>query len=299
MKGSKLEFQRKDVWNLVWSMEDTAKFAFLEKNRLTMIKDMETEEILTTNGYLAEFSDLEITVINMEDLMNKPWDEKMNPEDIVIKIETRVLRDLREMILNNIAINDIYQFIDRNPHKKLWEIFAEHALLTLDFNNAEKAMLQYNDYLGLSFIKRVKCIDDDYLKRAEVYQFFLKYDKAEEVYMMVDRKDLIIDMRMKLGHWDKVVSLIKESGYLQEDNLKRAYNSLAAQAFEDHQYAKAEEYYNLTNNYEGLVNVWFKIEKFEKAIKLINVIPEGSEYLLYMAEKFESVYIIFNLVWSL
>jgi WD repeat-containing protein 35 len=293
LKGVKQDgFEKKDCWNLLWSSEDNQKFAFLEKNRLNIMKEYDTEEILTCNGYLAEFSNLEITVVMLEELMQKPWDDKVNIEEIVLKIETRVLRDLREMINNNINMNEIYQFIERNPHRKLWEIFVEHAMLSLDFNNAERAMLQYNDYLGLMFIKRVKMIDDDYLKRAEIYQFFLKYDKAEEVYNMVDRKDLIIEMRMKLGNWERVIQLIKESGYVQEDNLKLAYNNYANQLFEDKKYARAEEFYTMTNNYEGMVNVWFKMEKFEKAINFINVIPEGSEYLLFMADKFESVKVI-------
>jgi WD repeat-containing protein 35 len=297
-KGVKQDsFEKKDCWSLLWSNEDNQKFAFLEKNRLNIMKEYDTEEVLTCNGYLAEFSNLEITVVMLEELMQKPWDDKVNVEEMVVKIETRVLRDLREMINSNINMNEIYQFIERNPHRKLWEIFVEHAMLSLDFNNAERAMLQYNDFLGLMFIKRVKMIDDDYLKRAEIYQFFLKYDKAEEVYGMVDRKDLIIEMRMKLGNWERVIQLIRESGYVQEDNLKLAYNNYANQLYEDKNYARAEEFYTLTNNYEGLVNIWFKMEKFEKAIKFINVIPEGSEYLLFMADKFESVSLIITIVW--
>ena len=150
-------------------------------------------------------------------------------------------------------------------------------------------MIQYNDYIGLSFIKRLKAIDDDYLKKAEILAFFLEYDKAEEIYNMMERRDLVISMRMKLGQWEKVIGLIKESGYVQEDILKVAYNNLAKQCVENKEYDRAEELYSLTNNHEGLINLWFKTENFEKAGKLIDIIPEGNNFLLFMGEKFETV----------
>lgn len=289
LKPTKLDFEKKDVWSVLWSSDDPFKFALLEKNRLNIIKELEVEEILTCNGYLADCSQLGVTAVMLEDLMEKSWETNHQVSDIVIQIETRILRDLREMMNNNIDVNDIYQFIERNSNRKLWELFAEYSLLKLDFISAEKAMLQYNDYLGLSFIKRVKNIDDDLLKKAEIYQFFLDYDKAEEVYNLADRKDLIISMRIKLGHWEKVIQLIKESGYVQEDNMKMAYNNLAMKLFDDKEYEQAEELFKKTNNSEALINLYFKTENYDKAAQFIDTIPEGSQILLEMGEKFETV----------
>jgi WD repeat-containing protein 35 len=289
LKPFKLDFEKKDVWNVLWSEDEPFKFALLEKNRLNIIKDLETEEILSCNGYLAECGKLEITTVMLDDLMVKPWDHSFSGEDIVIKFETRILRDLREMMNSNIDPNEIYQFIERNSNRKLWEMFSKYSMLNLDFVSAEKSMLHYNDYLGLTFIKRVKSIDDDTLKRAEIHQFFLDYDTAEEIYLQADRKDLIISMRIKLGHWDKVIQLIKESGYIQEDNIRMAYNNLAQQYVDKKEYNKAEELYLMTNNYEALLDLYFKTEDFEKAMKYVDHIPENSDFLLYLGEKFESV----------
>jgi WD repeat-containing protein 35 len=155
-------------------------------------------------------------------------------------------------------------------------------------------MIQYNDYIGLSFIKRLKAIDDDFLKKAEIHSFFMDYDKAEEIYNMMERRDLVISMRMKLGHWEKVIALVKESGFAQEDILKVAYNNLAKQCVENKDYKKAEELFTLTNNHEGLINLWFKTENYEKAAKLIDAIPEGNEFLLFMGENFETVFVLFT-----
>jgi WD repeat-containing protein 35 len=289
IKPKKLDFQRKDVWQVIWSNEESLKFCFMEKNRLFIIKDLEPEEPLICNGYIADFSQLEITAIMLEDLMVRPWETNFNPNDIVIKFETRILRDLREMFDNNIDMNDIYLYIERNSHQKLWELLAKYSLLNLDFNSSEKAMIQYNDYMGLNFIKRVKMIDDDNIKKAEIYQFFLEYEKAEETYNEIDRCDLSISMRIKLGHWENVINLINESGYVQEDNLKMAKNNMALQYMEKKQYDKSEELFKETHNTEGLVNLYFKSENYEKAIPYIESIPPSSEFLNHMADKFETV----------
>ena len=79
-------------------MKDELTFVFIEKNKLNIIKNLEPEEVLTYNGYLADFSDLNITAVKLEDLMFKPYENNFFVEDIVIQIETRNLRDLREYI---------------------------------------------------------------------------------------------------------------------------------------------------------------------------------------------------------
>ena len=102
-KRERIEFEKKDVWNVLWSndsysMKDELTFVFIEKNKLNIIKNLEPEEVLTYNGYLADFSDLNITAVKLEDLMFKPYENNFFVEDIVIQIETRNLRDLREYI---------------------------------------------------------------------------------------------------------------------------------------------------------------------------------------------------------
>ena len=50
--------------------------------------------------------------------------------------------------------------------------------------------------------------------------WFGRYDEAEEIYRTIDRKDLALDMRKKLGDWPKVVQLI-EMGAGNDEDLKR------------------------------------------------------------------------------
>ena len=295
-KNKKLEFEKKDIWSLVWSgnnnldlnnSEEKLNFAYMEKNKINIIKDLKPEEILDSNGYLAEFNDMNIISIKLDDLLYKPNEEKKEVDEIVIKIETRALRDLRSMLTNNSPIDEIYKYVDENSSHKLWEIFGKHCLQNLDFINAEKAMLKINDYMGLEFIKRIKSIDDDNLKKAEVYQFYEDFDQAENEYGNNDRKDLAIAMRFKLGQWDKVIELTADSGVVQEDNMKMSYDNYAQQFLEEKNYEKAEEYFKKAGDTEGLINVWFKTEEYDKAIIYIERIPEENELLLFLGNKFE------------
>ena len=228
-ENKKLDFDKKDIWCLVWSddnnldlndSEEKLNFAYMEKNKINIIKNLKAEEILDCNGYLAQFNDMSIISIKLDDLLYKP-DEKKEVDNIVIKIETRALRDLRAMLENKTPIDDIYKYVEENSSHKLWEIFGKHCLQNLDFINAEKAMLKINDYMGLEFIKRIKYIDDDNLKKAEIYQFYEDFDQAENEYGNNDRRDLAIGMRFKLGQWDKVIELTTDSGVVQEDNMKK------------------------------------------------------------------------------
>ena len=288
VRGNKLEFEKKDVWNVAWSNDNLMHYSFMEKNKLNIMKDSEVEDQVVFNGYLAEFTNYSITGINLEELMAKP-NENHTVSDIIVKFESRCLKDLKEMIKSKVPLSDIYKYVEKFPHETLWAILAQHALLQLDFGTAEKCMIQFNDYIGLSFIKRLKCIDDDMLKKAETHTFYGEYDKAEEIYAHMERKDLIITMRIKLGHWDKVISFVKDSGFVQEDNLKVAYNNLGMQFLENNEYEKAEELFKITNNHEGLVNIWFRTENFDKAAKFVDMIPEQTDFLMFMGDKFETV----------
>ncbi len=40
--------------------------------------------------------------------------------------------------------------------------------------------------------------------------YYEKYDEAEELYIKLERKDLAINMRVKIGDWFRVLTLAKE-----------------------------------------------------------------------------------------
>jgi WD repeat-containing protein 35 len=47
--------------------------------------------------------------------------------------------------------------------------------------------------------------EDKQKQKAEVLAYFKKYDEAENMYKDIDRKDLALELRTRLGDWAKVV----------------------------------------------------------------------------------------------
>ena len=74
---------------------------------------------------------------------------------------------------------------------------------------------------------------------------------------------------------------------VQEDNMKMSYDNYAQQFLEEKNYEKAEEYFKKAGDIEGLINIWFKTEDYDKAILYIDKLPEENEILLFLGGKFE------------
>ena len=55
------------------------------------------------------------------------------------------------------------------------------------------------DYQGIQFVKRLRQLDGKEQCEAEVCAYFKKFDEAEQIYRDLDRKDLAIQLRMRLG----------------------------------------------------------------------------------------------------
>lgn len=74
-------------------------------------------------------------------------------------------------------------------------------------------------------MKKLENIDDKHKQKAEIAAYFGKYDEAEEIFKEIDRKDLALELRMKLGDWSKVVNLI-EQGVGDDEMLKSSYKKM-------------------------------------------------------------------------
>jgi WD repeat-containing protein 35 len=54
-------------------------------------------------------------------------------------------------------------------------------------------------------IDKLNNLDEKVKQKAEIACFFKRYDEAEQIFKDIDRRDLALDLRMRLGDWDKVV----------------------------------------------------------------------------------------------
>ena len=53
-------------------------------------------------------------------------------------------------------------------------------------------------------MKRLQNVQNTSVQRAEVAAWFHRFDEAEKLYLEVDRRDLAIALRKRLGDWFKV-----------------------------------------------------------------------------------------------
>ena len=77
---------------------------------------------------------------------------------------------------------------------------------------ADKAFVRCSDYQGIQFVKRLRLLDDKVKQKAEVCAYFQRFDEADALYRDIDRKDLAIELRIRLGDWFRVVQLVQSGG---------------------------------------------------------------------------------------
>ncbi len=61
-----------------------------------------------------------------------------------------------------------------------------------------------NVFSFITSFQRLSQIQNESVKKGEVAAWFGRYDEAEKLYLEVDRRDLAINLRKKLGDWFKV-----------------------------------------------------------------------------------------------
>lgn len=181
-KNNKLE--RKDVWAMCWASDNPQLLAIMEKTRMYIFKGIYPEEPVACSGYICSFNDLEIQAVLLDEVMESP--EKPS-KDHLIRLEIKSLRDTRQL-LEKVGIAEASQFVEDNPHPRLWRLVAEAALKEMNLTVAESALVRSRDYSKVSFVKKLKEINNDSIKRARIATYFKNFDEAEKIYMEADRR---------------------------------------------------------------------------------------------------------------
>lgn len=222
----------------------------------------------------------------MDELMRMPeMVKKIN--EFVVTFETKSLRDTKDT-LEKVNIQEAAAYVEQNPHPRLWKLLAEKALDKLDLRIAEKAFVKSENLYGIRFIKKLQVVDDDKKKKAEIAAFYGKYDDAEEIYAMISRKDLGLDLRKKIGDYKKVIALLGESGKSDID-AKEANKKMGDFYADKGKWTKAAPYYSTAQDYPMLIESYYRAENYESLQKLIGIIPEDPVLLENLAAKFNSV----------
>uniref|UniRef100_A0A8D0Y2J8 WD repeat-containing protein 35 n=1 Tax=Sus scrofa TaxID=9823 RepID=A0A8D0Y2J8_PIG len=182
--GELLNLERKDVWDMKWAKDNPDLFAMMEKTRMYVFRNLDPEEPIQTSGYICNFEDLEIKSVLLDEILKNP--EHPN-KDYIINFEIRSLRDSRALI-EKVGIEDASQFIEDNPHPRLWRLLAEAALQKLDLPTAEQAFVRCKDYQGIKFVKCLGNLQSESMKQAEVAAYFGRFEEAERMYLNMDRR---------------------------------------------------------------------------------------------------------------
>jgi len=281
----RLQFERKDAWDILWSDDEPDMFAVLEKARMYIFRGVNPEEPITSSAYLCKFSDLNITAVQLDEIIKDP---EHPSREFVVDHETRSLRDSRAIIQENISIHECYQYVEDNPHPRLWRLVAEAALEKLDFQVADKAFVQCSDYQGIQFVKRLRILNNKELQRAEVETYFKRFEEAEKTYREIDRMDLALEMRKRLGDWFRVVQLVQQ-GYGDDNDNILALNNIGDYYADRQKWGKAVQYYTQAKNAARRVECYYMLEDFTNLEKLILQLNEGNALLKVIGEKFTSV----------
>ena len=142
--------------------------------------------------------------------------------------------------------------------------------------------------MGIQFVKRLNLLDDPKKQAAEVASYFGNFDDAEKIYRDLDRRDLALDLRSRLGDWFKVVQLVQQGGG-DDSLLQTAWNKIGDHFWERQKPAKAVQYYGQAKNAVMQVRCYYKLEDYQAMEKLIALLPDGSPTLKEIGEKFASV----------
>ncbi|XP_053316634.1 WD repeat-containing protein 35 isoform X1 [Spea bombifrons] len=284
--GEQLKFERKDVWDIKWANDNPDLFAMMEKTRMYVFRNLDPEEPIQTSGYICNFEDLEIKSVLLDELLKDP--EHPN-KDYVINFEIRSLRDSRALI-EKVGIEDASQFIEDNPHPRLWRLLAEAALQKLDLPTAEQAFVRCKDYQGIEFVKRLGNLQSESMKQAEISAYFGKFEEAERMYLDMDRRDLAIGLRMKLGDWFRVLQLLRTgSGDSDDTLLAQAYNAIGDYFADRQKWLNAVQYYVQGRNQERLAECYYMLEDYDGLETLANSLPENNKLLPDIAHMFLTV----------
>lgn len=92
-------------------------------------------------------------MVDMDSVMSVPD----APEaDLLALHETRSFTDTRDLLATDIQA--AFDFVETSPHKRLWLLMAEAALVQLNFQLAIKAFVLKDDYKGVQYVKQVRAI---------------------------------------------------------------------------------------------------------------------------------------------
>jgi WD repeat-containing protein 35 len=130
----------------------------MEKNRLFVLNDYVQEDPILTSGYLCDFSNLQVKAVMLDEILKDPEDIK-NINEMITHYEAKTLKDTRDF-LTTVSLKEAAEFVEKNPHPRLWQLIAETALDKMNLNIAERSFVKTDNYDGVKLIQRLQNFDE-------------------------------------------------------------------------------------------------------------------------------------------
>jgi WD repeat-containing protein 35 len=205
-------------------------------------------------------------------------DPKRPAPQHLLQIETKWLQDIKFSISEK-KLSDALQFAQTKSQNRLWKVVAESALENMDFETATKAFIHCLDYQGLQFIKRIKKIEGSEKRAAEIATFLEQFEKAEKIYLGMDRKDLAVELRIRMGDWFRVMQLLKTGSGGDDRMLEQSWNSIGDYYYDRHNWNQAITYYLQSKNNSRLIELYFMLEDYDSVEKITRAMSENNPML--------------------
>lgn len=169
-------------------------------------------------------------------------------------------------------------FVDQSSHPRLWRILAEDCLDKLEFMVAEKAFVRLGDFCGIRFCRRLQQVDGRAKQKAEVKAYFGLFDEAEALYRQMDRTDLALEMRTRVGDWFRVEKQVVD-GDGDDELLRDARNKIGDHYYDRQKWAQAAEFYAQADNVGRLIECAYTNEDYPQLELLAMNLPEQTPLL--------------------
>lgn len=283
--GRKIGSDKRDVWDVKWAEDNDELLCVMEKTKMTVMRGEIAEDPVISSGYLARFRDLEVRAVLLDEILVTPD----KPErDYIVDFETKALRELRDVI-NQSGLETGYVYATKNPHSRLYRILAEQSLEALELTMAEKCFVKVSDYHGVQLVKLLRSMTDKMKMKAEVAAYLQHFAEAESIYKDIDRKDLAVQLRSRIGDYNRVVKLVHDGAGGSDKMIMEAMDKIAEQYADRFAWKKAAQYFQQSKNLERLADCYYRMESFEELSALRNDVSDGTPLLLTLAGRFEAV----------
>ncbi len=108
------------------------------------------------------------------------------------------------------------------------------------------------------------------------------YDAAEKIYLSMDRRDLALDLRTRIGDFVRVAQLARAQGAqgaADDSRVEAAWRAIGDQYREKQMWAQAALYYKQSRTLDRLAECRYILEDFDGLSSMVDEVPESSPLL--------------------